>query len=70
LKQQDFWRKRYSGTPLIQVQFIPIANLLGPSDKLVKNSTKLTCLDITGVVASRTSNRAWLKGLEAGIYCT
>jgi len=54
------------------VQFIPIANLLGPSDKLVKNSTKLTYLEITGdqysVVASRTSNGAWLKGLEAGIY--
>jgi len=56
----------------MQVQFIQIANLLGPSDKLVKNSTKLTCLEITGdqysVMASRTSNGAWLKCLEAGIY--
>jgi len=55
------------------VQFIRIANLLGPSGKFVKNSTKLTCLEITGdqysVVASRTSNGAWLKGLELGIYC-
>jgi hypothetical protein len=55
------------------VQFIWIANSFGPSDKFVKYSTKLTCLEITGdkysAVASRTSNGACLKGLEAGIYC-
>jgi hypothetical protein len=55
------------------VQFIQIANLLGLSDKFVKYCTKLTCFEITGdqysVVASGTSNGAWLKGLEAGIYC-
>jgi len=39
---------------------------LGPSGKFIKNSTKLTCLEITGewikhrsVMASRTSNSAW-----------
>jgi hypothetical protein len=38
-------------TPLIWMQLIQIANYLdwlGPSGKFVKNSTKLTCLDITG----------------------
>jgi hypothetical protein len=40
----------YSRTPLIQTLVIQIANYLdqrGPSGKFVKNSTKLTCLEIT-----------------------
>jgi len=41
----------YSRTPLIRTLVIRIANYpdrLGPSGKFVKNSTKLTCLEITG----------------------
>jgi len=43
---------------------------LGPSGKFVENSTKITCLEITdqvqySVMASRTSNQAWSKGLYA-----
>jgi len=52
--------------------------MLGLSGKFVDNSTKLTCLEMTGYrikystmlkMASRTSNQAWWKGLEAGTYC-
>ena len=38
-------------TPLIRTLVIRIANypdLFGPSEKFVENSTKLTCLEITG----------------------
>jgi len=53
---------------------------LGPPGKFVTNSTKLTCLEITSyrikystvqysVMASRTTNQAWSKGLDAGTYC-
>ena len=42
---------------------------LGTSGEFAENSTKLTRLEITGywikyksVMASRTSNQAWLKG--------
>ena len=68
----------YSRTPLIRKLVIRIANCpdrLGPSDKFVENSTKLTCFEITGYrikyssVASRTSNQVWSKGLDAGTYC-
>jgi hypothetical protein len=41
----------YSRTPLIQTLVIRTANYpdrLGPSGKFVENSTKLTCLEITG----------------------
>ena len=42
--------------------------------KFVENSAKITCLKITdqvqyGVMASRTSNQAWSKGLDTGTYC-
>jgi len=47
----------------------------GLSGNFVQNCTKLTCLEITGyrikygsVMASRTSNQAWSKGLDAGTY--
>ena len=70
----------YSRTPLIRTLVIRIANnpdRLGSSSKFVENSTKLTCLEITGYrikyntvfMASRTSNQAWSKGLDAGTYC-
>jgi hypothetical protein len=41
----------HSITPLIRAQFIRITNYsdrLGPSGKFIKNSTKQTCLEITG----------------------
>jgi hypothetical protein len=60
------------------LELIRIANYpdqLGPSGKFVDNSTKLTCLEITGyrinyssVLASRTSNQAPSKGLGAGFF--
>jgi hypothetical protein len=43
--------REYSRTPLIRTLFIRIANYpdrLGPKGKFVENSTKLTCLEITG----------------------
>jgi hypothetical protein len=67
---------KYSRTPLIRTLVIRVTNYsdrLGHAGKFVENSTKLTCLEITGywinVMASRTSNRPWLKGLDAGTYC-
>jgi len=63
----------YSRNPLIRTLVIRTANYpdrLDPSAKFVQNSTKLTCLEVTGyrikystvqysVMASRTSNQAW-----------
>ena len=51
---------------------------LGLSSKSVQNSTKITCLDINrlsyqvqySVMASRTSNQAWPKVLNAGTRST
>ena len=43
--------KKYGRTPLIRTLVIRTANhpdRLGPSDKFVENSTKLTCPEITG----------------------
>jgi hypothetical protein len=43
--------KNYSRTPIIRKLVIRISNYpdrLGPSGKFVENSTKLTCLEITG----------------------
>ena len=47
---------------------------LGLSGKFVENSTKLTCLEITGTVqycimASRTSDQTCSKGLDEGTHC-
>jgi hypothetical protein len=48
---------------------------LGPSGKFIENSTKLALkLPLSdqmqnSVMASRTSNRAWSKGSDAGICC-
>jgi phosphoribosyl-AMP cyclohydrolase len=44
---------------------------LGSSGKFAKKSAKITCLQTTdqvqySVMASRTSNQAWSKGLDAG----
>jgi len=42
---------KYSRTPLIRTLVIRISNYpdqLDPSGKFVQNSTKLTCLEITG----------------------
>jgi hypothetical protein len=42
-----------------------------PSDKFVGNSTKLTCLVITGywIKCSSVMAQVWSKGLDAGTYC-
>jgi len=72
--------RKYSGTPLIRELFIRITNYqdrLGLSGKFFENSKKLTRLEIYwlsdqvqySVMASRTSNQAWSKGLDAGTYC-
>ena len=48
---------------------------LGPPGKFVENSTKLSCLEITGYriknsVMARTSNQEWSQGLDAGTVLT
>ena len=60
---------RYSTTPFTPMMVIWIANYLdwlGPSDKFVKNSTKLTCLAITSCWI-KYSTVLWL--LELHIRC-
>ena len=56
----------YSRPPLIRTLVIRIVNYkdrLGPSGKIVENSTKLTCLDITGYrIKYRTV--LWLPELQ------
>jgi len=70
----------YSKTPLIRTLVIQITNYPGrfdPSVKFGENPTKRTCLQITGygikystvLLASRTSNQAWSKGLDTGTVC-
>jgi hypothetical protein len=58
--------KKYIRTPVIQMQANWIANLLGPSDKFVEYSTKLTCLEITGDCI-KYSTVYWL--LELQMWC-
>jgi len=56
----------YSRTPLIRVLVIQIANYpdwLGPSGKFVKNSTKLTYLEITSYQI-KYSKALWFLGLQ------
>ena len=63
------WIFKYSRTPLIRTLVIRIANYpyrLGPSGKFVQNSTKLTCLEITGY-RIKYSRVLWL--LELQIRC-
>ena len=51
MKQTTRTENMYSRTPLIRKLLIRIANYpdrMGLSGKFVENSTKLTCLDITG----------------------
>jgi len=58
----------YSRIPLIRTLVIRIANYsvrIGPSGKIVKNSTKLTCLEVTGYRIKLARS----KGLDAGTYC-
>jgi hypothetical protein len=65
-------------TPLIRTPVIRIVNFpdrLDPSGKFFENSTKLTRLEINGYrikyssdMASRTSNQAWSKGLDADTF--
>ena len=53
-------------TPLIRTLVIRIANYpyrLGPSGKLVENSTKLTCLEVTGYQI-KYSAVLWLVELQ------
>jgi len=55
-----------SRTPLIRTLVIRIANYpdrLGPSGKFVQNSTKLTCLEITGFPI-KYSTVLWLLELQ------
>jgi hypothetical protein len=69
----------YNSTLLIRLMVIGIDNYphkFSSSGKFVENSTKLTYLKITGyrtkystVMAYRTANQAWSKGLDAGTYC-
>ena len=66
---------KYSKTPIIRnlvIRNSDYPDRLESWGKYVENSTKLTCLEITGyrikyssVMASRTSNQAWSKGLDA-----
>jgi len=56
----------YSRTPLIRTMFIRTTNYpdqLGPSCKFVENSTKLTCLEITGY-RIKYSTVLWLLELQ------
>ena len=60
---------KYSRTPLIRTLVIRIANYpdrLGPLGKFVENSTKLTCLEITGY-RIKYSTVLWL--IELQIRC-
>ena len=57
---------KYSRTPIIRTLVIRTANYpdrLGPSGKFVENSTKLTCLDITGY-RIKYSAVLWLLELQ------
>ena len=57
---------KYSTSPLIRTLVIRIANYpeqLGPSVKFVQNSTKLTCLEITGYLI-KYSTVLWLIELQ------
>jgi hypothetical protein len=55
---------KYSRTPLIQIANYPYR--LGPLGKFVENSTKLTCLEITGYQI-KNSSVLWL--IELHIRC-
>jgi len=70
------YEPKHSRTPLIRKLVIRIANypdLLGPSGIFVDNSTKLTCLEITGYQI-KYSTVLWLielqirRGLDACTY--
>ena len=60
-----------------QLQLINIIITIIIIIKFAYNSTKLTCLEITGYrikyntvfMVSRTSNQVWSKVLEASTYC-
>jgi hypothetical protein len=59
-------QRRYSRTPFTQTMVIWITNYLewlGPLGKFVKNSTKLTCLEITGY-RIKYSTVLWLLELQ------
>jgi len=66
---------QYSRTPFIRIANYP--DRFGPSGIFVVNSTKLTCLEITGY-RIKYSTVLWLlelqdrrgrKGLDTGTYC-
>ena len=60
------YKNKYSRTPLIRKVVIRNSNYpdrLGPSGKFVENSTKLTCLDITGY-RIKYSTALWLVELQ------
>jgi len=67
---------QYRRTPLIQTLVNRVADWLGSSSKSVENSTKINLLRNyrlsiqvrCSVMASRTSNKAWSKDLDAGTY--
>ena len=61
---------KYSRTPLIQMLVIRIANYpyrLGPSGKFVENSTKQTCLEITGYQLSSTVQCYGFQNFISGV---
>jgi len=60
------YEHKYSRTPLIRKMVVRIANYpdrLGLSGKFVENSTKLTCLEITGN-RIKYSTVPWLLELQ------
>ena len=67
---------KYGRTPLIRTLVIRIADYtdrLGPLCKFVQNSTELIALKLSdqvqnNVTASRTSNQAWSKSLDASLF--
>jgi hypothetical protein len=78
-RNENRYIEQYSRTPLARMLVIRIANYpdwLVLSGKVVENSKKVTFLEITSyrikqssVIASRTYNQAWSKGLDADAYC-
>ena len=73
--RKNIKRSRNPFTWMVVIQIAIYLDWLGPSYKFVEKSKKQTCLEITSywikysVMASRTSNQVWSKGLDTGIHC-
>jgi hypothetical protein len=64
--------RQNSAYPVAGYRIVNCPDRLGRSDEFVDNSTEVNCLEITGYrinYSTRTSNQAWLQGLDAGTYC-